>query len=199
MQTLLDRFRTHYNEAPTPRDRRSHPAERYLPTEPDQPTYPNHAVVRKIGPPGDVGYDGLIIGLGRRWAGAHVRIDAVDQLVPSTTAPRRVRSLLPDRSRIYQSRNLRTKGGPSDKHQQRSPMSPERGVTDVSGTNSGAPVTFRTVLAHWSCGRGIGRICRVPSEHCGQWMSLLISRQLAARVSGRGERGLAGGLRSDPK
>jgi transposase InsO family protein len=122
LQTLLDRFRIHYNqERPHQGIGDLTPAERYLPTaplgeltlaEPDQPVYPNHAVVRKVGPHGDVGYDGLIIGLGRRWAGAHVRIDHVDQLIHIYHGTDLVRSLLPDRSRIYQSRSLRPKRRP---------------------------------------------------------------------------------------
>jgi transposase InsO family protein len=122
LQLLLERFRTHYNEV------RPHqgigdltPAERYLPTaplgeltlaEPDQPIYSAHAVVRKVGPHGDVGYDGLIIGLGRRWAGARVRIDHVEQLIHIYHGAELVRSLLPDHSRIYQSRSLRPKRRP---------------------------------------------------------------------------------------
>src|SRR5438128_8184072 len=87
LQALLDRFRTHYNhERPHQGISDLTPAERYLPTaplgqltlaEPERPLYPKHAIARKVGPHGDVGYDGLIIGLGRRWAGAHVRIDPV--------------------------------------------------------------------------------------------------------------------------
>ncbi len=122
LQTLLDRFRTHDNE------QRPHqgigdltPAERYLPTAPlaeltlaerDQPDYPEHAVVRKVGPHGDIGHDGLIIGLARRWAGAHVRIDHVDKLIHIYHGNELVRSLLPDRSRVYQSRSLRPKRRP---------------------------------------------------------------------------------------
>ena len=122
LQVSLERFRTHYNE------QRPHqgiddltPAERYLPTAPlgeltlaehDHPIYSEHAVVRKFGPHGDVGYDGLIIGLGRRWAGARVRIDPVDQLIHIYHGAELVRSLLPDRSRIYQSRSLRPKRRP---------------------------------------------------------------------------------------
>lgn len=55
----------------------------------------------------DVGHDGLIIGLGRRWAGAHVRIDHVDQFIHIYHGTELLRSLLPDRSRTYQSRKLR--------------------------------------------------------------------------------------------
>jgi transposase InsO family protein len=122
LQTLLDRFRTHYNE------QRPHqgigdltPAERYLPTaplgeltlaDPDEPVYPKHAVVRKVGPHGDVGYDGLIIGLGRRWAHARVCIDHVDQLIHVYHGSELIRSLLPDRSRTYQSRGTRHKRRP---------------------------------------------------------------------------------------
>jgi transposase InsO family protein len=122
LQALLDRFRTHYNE------QRPHqgigdltPAERYLPTaplgelavaEPDEPIYAKHAIARKVGPHGDVGYDGLIIGLGRRWANARVRIDHVDQLIHVYHGSELIRSLLPDRSRIYQSRGIRRKRRP---------------------------------------------------------------------------------------
>jgi hypothetical protein len=122
LQALLDRFRTHYNE------QRPHqgigdltPAERYLPARPlaeltlaerDRPPYPKHTVVRKVTPSGNVGYDRLLINVGRRWAGARVHIDHVDQLIHIYHGNELVRSLLPDRSRIYQSRGLRPKRRP---------------------------------------------------------------------------------------
>jgi len=119
LQMLLDRFRSHYNqERPHQGIGDLTPAERYLPTaplgeltlaEPDEPVYPTHAIVRKVGPHGDVGYDGLIIGLGRRWANTHVRVDHVDRLIHIYHGAELVRSLLPDRSRIYQSRGLHPK------------------------------------------------------------------------------------------
>ena len=122
LQALLDRFRTHYNhERPHQGIGDLTPAERYLPNpplgeltlaEPNEPVYPKHTVVRKVGPHGDVGYDGLIIGLGRRWAGAHVRIDPVAQLIHIYHGSDLIRSLLPDRSRIYQSRGLHPKRRP---------------------------------------------------------------------------------------
>jgi len=122
LQTLLDRFRTHYNqERPHQGIGDLTPAERYLPAtplgeltlaEPDKPDYPKHLLVRKVGPHGDVGYDGLIIGLGRRWAGAHVRIDPVDKLIHIYHGDELLRTLLPDRNRVYQSRNLRPKRRP---------------------------------------------------------------------------------------
>jgi transposase InsO family protein len=122
LQALLDRFRSHYNqERPHQGIADLTPAERYLPTAPlgeltladeDEPLYAKHAIVRKVGPHGDVGYDGLTIGLGRRWANARVHIDHVDQLIHIYHGNELIRSLLPDRSRIYQSRGIKPKRRP---------------------------------------------------------------------------------------
>lgn len=117
LQGRLDRFRTHYNhERPHQGIGGLTPAERYQPkappdeltlAEPDQPHYPKHALVRKVSASGNVTYQRLTIGVGRRWAGAHVRIVPVDQLIHIYHGTQLLRSLLPDRSRTYQPRHPR--------------------------------------------------------------------------------------------
>ena len=65
--------------------------------------------MRKATASGVVGYDGLMIGVGRCWAGAHVRVVAIDQLVHIYHGSELVRVLLPDRNRIHSSGFLPTK------------------------------------------------------------------------------------------
>jgi transposase InsO family protein len=116
LQALLDRFRSHYN------DERPHqgigdltPGERYRPAAPaaealgelapaerDQPSYPPHAIVRTVWSTGLVGYDGVAITLGKRWAGARVQIVPVGKLVHVYHGNELVRVLAPDRSSRYQ-------------------------------------------------------------------------------------------------
>jgi len=122
LQALLDRFRTHYNqERPHQGIGDLTPAERYLPTapvgeltlaEPADPIYPKYAVVRKVTSNGVVHYDGLDIGIGRRWGGTHVRIVTVGQLIHIYHGDELVRVLLPDRSRRHQSQGKRPKRRP---------------------------------------------------------------------------------------
>jgi hypothetical protein len=122
LQARLDRFRNHYNqERPHQGIGDLTPAERYQPNAPlgqlpladtDQPRYPKHALVRKVSASGNVTYQRLTIGLGRRWAGARVRIVAIDQLIHIYHGTELVRSLLPDPSRTYQPRHPRNKRRP---------------------------------------------------------------------------------------
>jgi hypothetical protein len=46
-----------------------------------EPVYPPHAIVRKVTRVGNIGYDSKQITVGRRWAGARVRVIPVNGLV----------------------------------------------------------------------------------------------------------------------
>jgi transposase InsO family protein len=117
LQLLLDRFRSHYNgERPHQGIGNQTPAERYLPGpiaeaclgEPalaeaqQQPAYPPYSLTRKVWANGIVAFDGLGITLGRRYAGASVRIVEVGELVHVYLGQELLRALAPDRSRRYQ-------------------------------------------------------------------------------------------------
>jgi transposase InsO family protein len=116
LQALLDRFRAHYNgERPHQGIGDLTPEERYRPgtsaaealgelalAEQEEPDYPRGAIVRKVWSTGLVAYDGIAIMLGRRWAGARVRIVPVGELVHVYYGSELLRVLVPDRSRRYQ-------------------------------------------------------------------------------------------------
>lgn len=117
LQLLLDRFRDHYNhERPHQGIGNNTPAERYLPGPPgdeplgelalaearETPSYPPHAIVRKVDGRGVVAYDGLSIIIPRRYAGATVRILEVGELIHVYLDDELVRALVPDRSRRHQ-------------------------------------------------------------------------------------------------
>jgi transposase InsO family protein len=122
LQLLLDRFRAHYNrERPHQGIGNQTPAERYLPAaakaplgelalaEQDrQPAYPPHSLTRKVWANGIVAVDGLGITLGRRYAGATVRIVEVGELIHVYLGDELLRALAPDRTRRYQ--KLGTRG-----------------------------------------------------------------------------------------
>jgi transposase InsO family protein len=121
LQALLERFRTHYNEE------RPHqgigdrtPSERYRPVasavprldqlahdEHEEPLYPRGAIVRKVWSTGLVGYEGMGVMLGRRWAGAQVRIVPVGQLLHLYYGDELLRTVALDRSRRYQTLGMR--------------------------------------------------------------------------------------------
>ncbi len=116
LQALLDRFRSHYNgERPhqgigdlTPRER-YHPGASAAPSlgelalaEQEQPLYPRGSIVRKVWSTGLVAYDGIAITLGKRWAGARVRIVPVGQVIHIYYGNELVRLLAPDRTQRYQ-------------------------------------------------------------------------------------------------
>jgi transposase InsO family protein len=118
LQLLLDRFRSHYNdERPHQGIGNQTPAERYLPAplpsaplgelqlaeQRKSPPYAPHSVTRKVWPTGVVAYDGLALTLGRRWAGATVRIVEVGELIHVYLGDELIRVVAPDRSRRYQS------------------------------------------------------------------------------------------------
>ena len=95
LQELLDGFRHHYNrERPHQALSNLTPAERYTFAPPvaeatasmgvdehGEPVYPPHAIVRKVTRVGNIGYDSKQITVGRRWAGARVRVIPVNGLV----------------------------------------------------------------------------------------------------------------------
>jgi transposase InsO family protein len=123
LQTLLERFATHYNEE------RPHqgiadvtPAERYRAGwsaaaavderergERADPSYPRHSELRKVAAHGVVAYDGLHIIVGKRWAGARVRIVESGELWHVYRGDELIRSLIPDRSRRYQTLGKRAR------------------------------------------------------------------------------------------
>jgi len=112
LQLLLDRFRTHYNEE------RPHqgigdltPAERYWPApapgeltlaDQEQPAYPARALLRQVSSNGEIGFENMRIGIGRRFAGAKVRIVPLGELVHVYHGSELVRVAALDRRRYYQ-------------------------------------------------------------------------------------------------
>jgi hypothetical protein len=115
LQLLLDRFREHYNgERPHQGIGNQTPAERYLPAPAtplgtlafaeaeSRPDYPPHSLLRKVWRNGVVSYDGLAITLGKRYAGATVRIVEVGELVHAYLGDELIRVLAPDRTKRCQ-------------------------------------------------------------------------------------------------
>jgi transposase InsO family protein len=117
LQLLLDRFRTHYNqERPHQGIGNLTPVERYLPA-PEQvtrlgdrrlaeaessPEYPPYSLLRNVWRNGVVSYDGLAITLGKRYAGAAVRIVEVGELIHVYLGDELIRALAPDRTKRCQ-------------------------------------------------------------------------------------------------
>ena len=114
LQLLLDRFQTHYNtERPHQALDDLTPAERYKPPpshgvelssgEPQpHPAYPPHSLTRKVSANGAVAYARLSIGIPIRYAGAHVRVAEIGQLIHIYHDYELVRVLAPDHSKRYQ-------------------------------------------------------------------------------------------------
>jgi transposase InsO family protein len=113
LQALLDRFRVHYNEErphqgiadQTPSERYHGPPGRAhlgRPNDPERSPYPAHAIVRTVRSTGVLTYQRLGINIGRRFAGARVRILEVGELIHVYHGDELVRTLAPDRSRRYQ-------------------------------------------------------------------------------------------------
>jgi transposase InsO family protein len=124
LQLLLDRFRSHYNrERPHQGIGNATPAERYRPgpsaaaplgelalAEADRrPDYPSHSLLRKVWRNGVVSYDGMAITLGKRYAGALVRIVEVGELVHAYLGDELIRVLAPDRTKRCQKLGKRKK------------------------------------------------------------------------------------------
>ena len=121
LQELLDGFRFHYNR------RRPHqgigdqtPAERYgtEPLPPSQirlpgpeemtgPSYPPHSILRKVGSSGNLGYSGKLIQVGRRWAGATLRVIPLGELIHIYYGEMVIRTLTINPDRYYQGLNGR--------------------------------------------------------------------------------------------
>lgn len=124
LQELLDRFRYHYNEerphqaiggaTPSGRYEEQPPAappqvttypqgtERNPEPREGDPTYPPHSILRRAQRYGSISFDQLHIYLGKRWAGALMRVVEVGELIHVFYGDQLVRVLLPDRSRRYQ-------------------------------------------------------------------------------------------------
>jgi transposase InsO family protein len=117
LQLLLDRFREHYNgERPHQGIGNQTPGERYLPgpapaalvgelrlAEAERgPGYPPHSLLRKVWRNGVVSYEGMAITLGKRYAGAVVRIVEVGELVHAYLGDELIRALAPDRTKRCQ-------------------------------------------------------------------------------------------------
>jgi transposase InsO family protein len=95
LQELLDAFRHHYNrQRPHQGIANLTPAERYAFAPPvaeapaslgvderGEPVYPPHSLVRSVTRVGNVGFEGKQITVGKRWAGARVRIVPMNGLV----------------------------------------------------------------------------------------------------------------------
>lgn len=125
LQELLDGFRHHYNrQRPHQGIDGETPAERYgtdpLPPAqirfpgPDEmtgPTYPPHAIIRKVGTTGNFGYAGKIIQTGYRYAGSKVRVIPVGELIHVYYGEQLLRVLTIDPDRYYQPMPRQTSNG----------------------------------------------------------------------------------------
>jgi transposase InsO family protein len=116
LQELLDGFAHHYNrERPHQAIGNLTPAERFSWTPPTteataslgvdeagEPVYPPHTIVRKVDSHGSIGYQNKLIGLGRRWAHARVRVIPVGGLVHVYYGEELVRALAINPTVTYQ-------------------------------------------------------------------------------------------------
>lgn len=119
LQELLDGFRHYYNrQRPHQGIADATPAERYGtdPLPPAQirlpgseeipgPSYPPHSIIRKVGGTGSFGYQGKLIQVGYRWAGARVRVIPVGELIHVYYGEMVIRTLTIDPDRYYQALN----------------------------------------------------------------------------------------------
>lgn len=122
LQELLDGFRFHYNrQRPHQGIDDQTPAERYEPAQlppaqirlpgPEdmtEPSYPPHSVIRKVGSSGNFGYQGKLIQIGHRWAGARIRVIPTGALIHIYYGERLLHSLTIDPDRYYQPLNGRS-------------------------------------------------------------------------------------------
>ena len=116
LQRLLERFRSHYNqERPHQGIDDLTPAERYWPTQiPVEPlgeltladqhqaSYPARALVRNVSKNGMIAFKGMRIGVGRRYAGANLRLVPLGQLVHIYHGSELLSIAALDRNRYYQ-------------------------------------------------------------------------------------------------
>jgi transposase InsO family protein len=115
LQELLDAFRHHYNaDRPHQGIGNLTPAERYRWKEPvterppsvgyderGEPVYPPHSIERKVSPVGNIAYTAKQITVGRRWAGARVRVIPVGGLVHIYYGEELIRVLAIDPTRYH--------------------------------------------------------------------------------------------------
>jgi Integrase core domain len=116
LQTSLDRFRTHYNQERPHQGIDDHtPAERYWPMQvpveprgehprapPPQPPHPPRPIVRNVSSNGMIAFQNMRIGVGRRYAGANLRLVPLGELVHIYYDSELIRIAALDRSRYYQ-------------------------------------------------------------------------------------------------
>lgn len=113
LQTLLDRFRAHYNhERPHQAIGDRTPAERYTAVPPpnpgppgpaaDEPTYPPGSIIRAVAPNGVFAFRANHINIGSRYAGARVRIIEAGELVHVYYRDELIRTLAPNPDNRYQ-------------------------------------------------------------------------------------------------
>jgi transposase InsO family protein len=115
LQLLLERFRSHYNDArPHQGIGNQTPTERYLPgpapaalrelelAERETPLYPPYSITRKVWDNGVVSYQRHAINVGRRYRGATVRLLEVGELVHVYLGEELIRACALDRDRRYQ-------------------------------------------------------------------------------------------------
>lgn len=124
LQALLERFRCHYNqERPHQGIGDATPAERYraglqmaaqrgepqLRGQQAKPSYPPHSILRKVWRNGIIGHRNMGIVVGRRFAGATVRLVEAGELIHIYYGEELVRTVAPDPARRYQRLNSRAR------------------------------------------------------------------------------------------
>jgi transposase InsO family protein len=125
LQALLERFRAHYNcERPHQGIGNQTPAERYhsgfraaepqpgpdLSVEEGAPRYPPHSILRKVWRNGITGHRNMALIVGRRFAGATVRIAEVGELIHIYYGQELIGTVIPDPGRRYQRLRKRPEG-----------------------------------------------------------------------------------------
>lgn len=130
LQTLLDRFRGHYNlERPHQGIDDLTPAERYqlgfelvhgtpppptpalTPADHDpvqEPSYPPHSILRRVTANGELSFQAMAIQVGSRWKGATLRVVELGDLIHIYYGDTLVRALAPDRTQCVQPLGRRT-------------------------------------------------------------------------------------------
>lgn len=122
LQALLDRFRGHYNgERPHQGIGNQTPAERYhsgfrpterqdgahIAVEENEPRYPPHSILRKVWRNGITGHRNMALIVGRRFAGATVRLVEVGALIHIYYGQELIGTVVPDPERRYQTMSKR--------------------------------------------------------------------------------------------